>query len=775
MCFSLFVLLLMVLVWAAGRLSELRRRIDSLSSRIAALEEARRATHAAPTPDQPHAAPPIVVPAAAHAAPAPLPAAHAPRRDPRPADAEQWIGAVGLQNAGAVLLLVGFFFLVLWGYTTGRFGPQVLVVAGVVAGVGVVWRGDRLRRSVQGVGDALLGVGAGIVWLSIYLGWTTLHALSGAQALPLLFAASVLTGALGLRYRVEGISALGLIGAFLPHLLRFVVTLPEAPLAPWSLYGYLVSINVLVFALAVRSGWSRLALASVLLTAVTWSSAVPSDRWSWPLETGLAALFLALGIAPLPRLVRVEGRVQPVDLALIAVAPVALLAASWPMFELARSEHVAILLGALAVLYLLLALAVDLQRPERDVWRPLTAAATLFLTGALERAVGPENTGLAWAVEGAVLAWLGLAPRSAWLRGCGSMVALAAVYRVLPTVFTGFDNEHLVPLVHPQAVREGVIIAALLFGAARLERAARTPGERWLGNGWLGAAHLLLACWLAREANHLSLAIEDGSGMWRTLPDVRAPEGAKRYLWMCFSVAGLAFMAQAVWLVWSGARGRRRFPRVLGYALGFAATVLLAEPLAGDGWGRDLLPLVHRDALVQLGAVLLAVVLAASLARTRGALSSFDHRAPEIWATGAAFIMLIWLAREAGHVACVMLDAPGLNTAAFQAADAELRDRVLSLGAILASVAWLAQAVVVFAVGWARRSAFLRWMALAMLGVTLVKFVLVDLAHADPFWRFLTALLAGAAMLALSFVYQRLGARRGVVDAGPTTQPAAEE
>ena len=85
-------------------------------------------------------------------------------------------------------------------------------------------------------------------------------------------------------------------------------------------------------------------------------------------------------------------------------------------------------------------------------------------------------------------------------------------------------------------------------------------------------------------------------------------------------------------------------------------------------------------------------------------------------------------------------------------------------------------AVVVFAFGWARRSAFLRWMALGLLGLTLLKFVLVDLAHADPFWRFLTALLAGAAMLALSFVYQRLGARRGAPKGAPAaTQPAAEK
>jgi uncharacterized membrane protein len=138
--------------------------------------------------------------------------------------------------------------------------------------------------------------------------------------------------------------------------------------------------------------------------------------------------------------------------------------------------------------------------------------------------------------------------------------------------------------------------------------------------------------------------------------------------------------------------------------------------------------------------------------------------------------MLLWTGREADHLARVMMDLPAAGAQAWQRVDADARDRVLSLGAILATVGWLAQAVIAFALGWRRGSAFLRWMALALLGLTLIKFVLVDLAHADPFWRFLTALVAGGAMLALSFVYQRLGAgRRAHDDAPAAPRPAAEE
>src|SRR5262249_41898792 len=122
-------------------------------------------------------------------------------------------------------------------------------------------------------------------------------------------------------------------------------------------------VNLLVFALALRSGWSGLALASVLLTAVAWSATVSTDHWSWSLQIALSALFVALGAAPLPRLARVEGRVRPIDLAVIAVAPVAMLSASWPMFALARAEHVAMLLGSLAAIHFGLAWVVDRVRP----------------------------------------------------------------------------------------------------------------------------------------------------------------------------------------------------------------------------------------------------------------------------------------------------------------------------------------------------------------------------------------------------------------------------
>ena len=77
------------------------------------------------------------------------------------------------------------------------------------------------------------------------------------------------------------------------------------------------------------------------------------------------------------------------------------------------------------------------------------------------------------------------------------------------------------------------------------------------------------------------------------------------------------------------------------------------------------------------------------------------------------------------------------------------------MASVFTSIGWLFQALLTMLGGWWRGSAFLRWMGLVLVGVTAAKFVLRDLADADPFWRFLTAIVAGMAMLAVSWGYQR--------------------
>ncbi|OGF13482.1 MAG: hypothetical protein A2W00_09330 [Candidatus Eisenbacteria bacterium RBG_16_71_46] len=712
-------------------------------------EERGAAAGAGPTPTAPPAGPPPGPPAAA----APSPGA------PERGGLEQLVGSVWLQNAGAVLVLLSVFFLILWGYTTGRFGPGVLVAAGVALGLALSWRGDRLARSVPALGHALIGTGLGIVYLALYLGHYTLHVLAPWPAFVLLGAVSFLTIGAGLRYQVQTIAALGVLGAFVPQLLAALLPLRGFSMTPYALLGYLAVVNVIVFALAARAGWSGLDFAALALTAVTWAAAIPGASWGWGVEIGLAALFTLLGLAPLPRLVRAAGAVRALDLLVLAAAPLGFIGATVPFLMRAQDLSVAFLLFALALVYLLAALWVDARRPERDLWLPLTGAAVLFLTVALQRALGTDSTPMAWCVEGALLVALGTRPRAGWLRLCGYVVAaLGGIWTLGMLLAPATWSADRPPLLHPDAVRDLVCLATLLVvgGLLARRRERLSAAERVMPELWTGAGNLLLVLWSGREAAHLAVALEGGAGRLARGAEIAAPPQRLRVGAMAVALDGAAWMAQAAVLVGLGHRPGRGFLRACGYAVGVVGAMALLGGLLGrDGWSSDQLPVFHPVGMLELATLTLAVAVALSLAERREDLARLDRRAAEAWVAGASLLLLAWSAREADHFARAFAGVPGAAARVAPALAPEVLARVRTFGAAFTSAAWLVQALALLAFGWTRRSAFLRWAGLLLFGLTVLKFLLYDLQTVDVFWRFVTAIVVGVAMLAVSYAYQR--------------------
>ena len=686
---------------------------------------------------------------------------------------EDRVGSVWLQNAGAVVLLLGVFFFILWGYTTGRFGAEVLVGTGIGLGLLSAWRGDRLSRSLPRLGHAFIGVGLGIVYLSIYLGHFTLHVVPRPLAAVLTLLVAFATIGAGLRYRVQTIAAIGVIGAFLPQLLVSWLELRGFWLEPSSFLGYLVLVDILVFALAARAGWSALDLAALCLTMLTWQSTFPSGDWGWPITLGLAALFIGLGLAPLPRLVRVEGRVRDIDLAVVAGAPVLLLLSLWGWFEKHSSTSVASLMFSLAAVQWVAALWVDRQRSERDLWRPLSGAAIVFLTAGLQRIVGNDNLALTWALEGVLLVLLGLAPRSGWLRLCGHIVlTMAGVVTLFDSAWWQDVHSNILSL-HAESLRGAGLIALLAIGATLLarRRAVLAPLERWAPEVWSAAAGALFLLWSWHRCSEVvAFAQWPVSAWWQGAWPPTADASVRRAERFTALLA-LVWALPAAGLAWRGARAGGGFLRTCAHVFGLLVLgALLATSGASDGWSSGQWPVLHPVGIGIAACLAIMFVTALGLAAKRTRLSQFERRAPEVWASGFLLVLLLWSAREAGHVATAVLGPVMPNQ------DRDLWVAHHTLAAALTSAAWLLEALILLALGWLRRTAFLRWAGLLLIGVTLLKFMFYDLANADVFWRFVTAIAAGAAMLVVSYVYQRRAKSRRareLADAPPVA-PAPE-
>jgi uncharacterized membrane protein len=71
------------------------------------------------------------------------------------------------------------------------------------------------------------------------------------------------------------------------------------------------------------------------------------------------------------------------------------------------------------------------------------------------------------------------------------------------------------------------------------------------------------------------------------------------------------------------------------------------------------------------------------------------------------------------------------------------------------SAIWLVYGAALMAIGFVRRSSFVRWQALILIAVTSVKVFLYDVSALDKGYRILSFVALGGVLLAISFIYQR--------------------
>jgi hypothetical protein len=209
----------------------------------------------------------------------------------------------------------------------------------------------------------------------------------------------------------------------------------------------LIASNVVLLgtllALAARDGWSRLVwlpLATTTLMMLAWSAS-PGLKNDWSVQLALPAAIYACFLAfPIIMGRRVGGGINAHRAAVLA---------SVPVFFHARHAMLmggfSSIIGALAVVQALcmLGLLLQLLRLDPPGRRALgrlalvAGAALAFVTLAIPLQLDKQWLTVAWALEGAALAWLyGRIPHRGLLLSCGALLAVVFVRLALnPSVF----------------------------------------------------------------------------------------------------------------------------------------------------------------------------------------------------------------------------------------------------------------------------------------------------------------------------------------------------
>ncbi|MBK5296486.1 MAG: DUF2339 domain-containing protein [Vicinamibacteria bacterium] len=702
-------LILPVVSWM--RVSRLRRELADVQTRLVALEAAAplyapEAAVVRPQPESwvppPAPAPPVVAPPVAEPPPIPepvvpgQPVAAATAIEDESSSLEEAIGGRVMLWVGAIVLVLGVAFFLKYAFDNEWITESMRVALGAVAGAGLIVVGQRFnQRGYSAYGQIVTGGGLAVLFLAIYAAFSFYDLIGRTTTFALLVIVTTGAAALADRQRALGLALMAVGGGFATPFL-----VGGGGDAQVTLFTYDALLVVGTLYLANRQDWPGLNALSFTFTIFTIGAWMieHSTPAAWVRTELFLTLFCVLFLLILrAQLVRHGWR--HISSIVLATGPLLYHVVSLGILE---PHGVAVWVYLIAVTMVSVGLAV---RADSTAWR---WAAWIAVVLPLMELIDSHQT-TRWLTANIVSAIAVFA-----------LHALAQLDRVLrqQRVLGRADNllQHL----------NGYALIASLYASVEDVWLASAP-TLCLG---VAAGHGALAWRLWRQDRRAGLhafAVALGAVTVALAVQLDGP-------WLTVALGVEGALVVAIGLAF-GERGFR-----LGGAGLIAAAVVRYLALSLPDTPAVFHPVAHE-------AFAMGLVLAALLYALAWYVRRIEKAEADRALSGTTLAVVV--ASVLVVVACSAHNDAYWSLEGNQSADARFASS-LALSAI-----WTALASVFIGVGRVRDFAPLRYLAMALFGLTVLKVFLVDLSSLGGIYRILGFIGVGLVLLAVSFLYQR--------------------
>lgn len=630
---------------------------------------------------------------------------------------ESLIGKTWMVRIGAVVLVLGLGFLYQWSVEHGYITPAHRVLTGTIAGLALWGLGLRHQRvGYTALSQGFLGGGSAVLYLTAFAADSMFGLIPDAASFSAMVAITAITVFFALRASAMPLAVLAQIGGYLAPVL---VGQPET--SPHVLYGYLFVLNSGLLFAATSRGWTlveRLSWAgTALLFAARYLDGVtPWTAFAW--ATTFAAQFHLFLIVPNWRHRR--------PFAMHQLVPLATNAATWLLVcwrSLGRDEILGLTVLAVGLTHL--ALGYRWRRrcaQDKNGSDVITTTGGLLIFACIPLMLDANFLTIGWAVQGAALVVIAARNQHRSTGVAGVVALAAAALRILTvhlpwaphTGFLGPFPERGMLFLNPDFLTSLCVMGAVTVAA-------------WPSRGLRGP--LLLVTLFGTIA---TTAIEAGVGLARVHGVGPTTTALAGIMWSVhFAVALLACVAIA---------NRARYAPALATALPVA---LAAVTLIGVNMHvlQDVPGLLFLNTRF-IFTLTVPILFAVSALAVRGT-TCVDkdeerriRRGLTIAALGMSFLLLsVEVAGYFGRLA---------NSQVVQAA---------------LSVTWTAYAAILLVAGIIVRRSPIRLAGLIMLGLTLCKVTIIDLAELQEVYRIVSFIALGLVLMGGAWLYHRFDSR----------------
>jgi uncharacterized membrane protein len=339
--------------------------------------------------------------------------------------AGRWFNYVGIL---ALLFAVAFFLK--YAFDNNWVGPRGRIGIGLLAGSALFPFSQKLLgRGYTFFSEGMAGLGAAILYLSLWAGWHYYQIFSQSSAFALMIVVTVVVAIISVGRNSERIAVLAILGGALTP--EIVSTGHNQEIV---LFTYLAVLGAGVLALARVRDWKWLPPVQFLATLVYfwgWYADFYDDAQLVRTLLFATVFFLLFAALPFARSYR-EGELSMIEGGIVLVNALAFLVALremlWPDYRWGLTLAVI----ALAAVHL----AGERTLPEKSgeqssLTRMLFAGlALLFVTLVIPIRLDGRWITMAWVIEGVILIWSGLRLRLWPLRAVGYFLFFVVLCRV---------------------------------------------------------------------------------------------------------------------------------------------------------------------------------------------------------------------------------------------------------------------------------------------------------------------------------------------------------
>lgn len=472
---------------------KIHRANDALADRVSALEaeiaqlklqhvEHPDAMPAAATATETAAEPPP----RQQAAPPPAPrlrtaSKHAPKLDLESLIAGHWLNRIGI----VAMLLAGAFFLK-FAFDNDWIGPAGRVAIGLLSGSTlIVWSQTILKRGYSYFSDGIAGLGAGVLYLSLYAAHQYYQLIPSWAAFGGMAITTAALMALALGRDSVRIALLALAGGFLtPALLSSGVD------AQIQLFTYIAVLNMGLLALTRQRDWDGLpplALLATIFYYIGWHGQFYRDATHLLPTLAFLTLFFVQFSALSLLQARRGGRLNGLQIVLLLLTAGFYLVALGDLLYNHHREQLTLALLLLSAAYL------GMMRLTPPATSRLLFAATALTAATLAIPVQLEGEwiAIAWVIEGAALTGSGFRTDHAGLRAGGLILFVLAALNLISDLPHGGDF-----LWNARFAAFAVMVAGLGLAAFWAFRSRETlSGNERFAFGVAGVAVNVFALW----------------------------------------------------------------------------------------------------------------------------------------------------------------------------------------------------------------------------------------------------------------------------------------